>query len=44
MNHGDQPYAVLEKTGGWADKRIVDAFTAYADFLFKTFGDRVITV
>ncbi|XP_034240850.1 myrosinase 1-like [Thrips palmi] len=41
MNHFDYPLSVLVKTGGWVDKRIVDMFTDYADFLFKTFGDRV---
>ena len=42
MNHFDYPMGVLKTTGGWADKRIVSAFTDYADFLFRTFGDRVI--
>ncbi|KAK3931564.1 Cyanidin 3-O-glucoside 7-O-glucosyltransferase (acyl-glucose) [Frankliniella fusca] len=41
MNHFDFPLVTMKKTGGWADERIVKAFTEYADFLFKTFGDRV---
>ncbi|XP_052123861.1 lactase/phlorizin hydrolase-like [Frankliniella occidentalis] len=41
MNHFDYPLATLKKTGGWANKAIVPAFREYADFLFKTFGDRV---
>ncbi|KAE8742663.1 lactase-phlorizin hydrolase-like [Frankliniella occidentalis] len=41
MNHFDYPFATLKKTGGWANKAIVPAFREYADFLFKTFGDKV---
>lgn len=43
MLHYDLPFAVKQKTGGWTDKSIIDAFTEYADFLFENFGDRVIT-
>lgn len=41
MLHFDLPFEVLNKTGGWSDPRIVPAFEEYADFLYKTFGDRV---
>lgn len=43
MLHYDLPFAVKQKTGGWTEEGIIDAFTEYADFLFKNFGDRVIT-
>ncbi|XP_034232398.1 myrosinase 1-like [Thrips palmi] len=41
MNHFDYPLAVMRRTGGWTDPRIVPAFEEYAGFLFRTFGDRV---
>ncbi len=40
MYHWDLPQA-LEDEGGWRTRRIVDDFTAYADFLVRTYGDRV---
>ncbi|XP_019410207.1 PREDICTED: lactase-phlorizin hydrolase [Crocodylus porosus] len=38
--HWDLPQA-LQDLGGWQNDSIVDAFAAYADFCFATFGDRV---
>ncbi len=38
--HWDLP-AVLQETGGWTNRGIVDAFTAYADACFRGLGDRV---
>lgn len=42
MHHFDLPYPVDQATGGWSDPRIVDAFVEYADFLFSTYGSKVI--
>ncbi|KAJ1531384.1 hypothetical protein ONE63_000065 [Megalurothrips usitatus] len=41
MYHFDYPMAVLRANGTWAERTILEPFLAYADFLFKTFGDRV---
>ncbi|XP_077303899.1 lactase/phlorizin hydrolase-like isoform X2 [Lithobates pipiens] len=38
--HFDLPQA-LEDLGGWEDDAVLNAFHSYADFCFKTFGDRV---
>ena len=40
LNHWDLPQA-LQDLGGWTNDSIVDVYTAYADLMFKTFGDRV---
>lgn len=40
MNHWDIPQH-LEDLGGWTNSSMADYFTAYADVLFKHFGDRV---
>lgn len=38
--HWDLPQA-LQDIGGWENSSLVDLFNSYADFCFKTFGDRV---
>lgn len=40
LYHFDLPQA-LEDQGGWLSEAIVEAFDKYAQFCFKTFGDRV---
>ncbi|KAM3331671.1 hypothetical protein ACQJBY_027548 [Aegilops geniculata] len=40
LYHYDLPLA-LEKYGGWLNAKTVELFADYADFCFKTFGDRV---
>jgi len=40
MFHWDLPQA-LEDEGGWRVRPTVDAFASYADFVVKTYGDRV---
>lgn len=40
MYHFDLPYE-LHKQGGWGNRKTIDAFVAYAELLFKTYGDRV---
>lgn len=41
LYHFDLPYALVEKYGGWADRRCALAFERYARVCFKHFGDRV---
>ncbi len=41
MYHFDFPLEAMKKTRGWAFEEVVPLFRDYADFLFKTFGDRV---
>lgn len=40
LNHFDLPQ-VLEDCGGWKSPEIAELFDSYAQFCFKTFGDRV---
>ncbi|TSL34584.1 Cytosolic beta-glucosidase [Bagarius yarrelli] len=40
LNHFDLPQA-LQDRGGWKSPEIADVFDLYAQFCFKTFGDRV---
>ncbi|KAB2001116.1 hypothetical protein ES319_D12G278400v1 [Gossypium barbadense] len=39
--HFDHPQALEDEYGGFSSPKIVDDFVDYADFCFKTFGDRV---
>ncbi|KAL6637073.1 hypothetical protein ACP70R_024645 [Stipagrostis hirtigluma subsp. patula] len=41
LYHYDLPLALEKKYGGWLNEKMVELFTDYADFCFKTFGDRV---
>ncbi|KAL6909523.1 hypothetical protein ACP4OV_001804 [Aristida adscensionis] len=41
LNHYDLPLALQKKYQGWLSPKIVDIFADYADFCFKTFGDRI---
>lgn len=40
LYHWDLPQA-LQDLGGWADRRVVDAFAEYADLVTRRLGDRV---
>nr|DBA19707.1 TPA: hypothetical protein GDO54_015494 [Pyxicephalus adspersus] len=40
LYHFDLPQA-LQDLGGWESNTVLDAFHNYADFCFRTFGDRV---
>ncbi|KAF3455389.1 hypothetical protein FNV43_RR00012 [Rhamnella rubrinervis] len=39
--HWDVPQALEDEYGGFLSSRVVKDYEEYADFLFKTFGDRV---
>ncbi|XP_059649065.1 beta-glucosidase 12-like [Cornus florida] len=39
--HWDIPQALIDEYGGFLSQNIVDDFRNYADFCFRTFGDRV---
>ncbi|XP_078155362.1 beta-glucosidase 7-like [Carex rostrata] len=41
LHHYDLPLALEKKYQGWLSPKIIDAFADYADFCFKTYGDRV---
>ncbi|WOK97506.1 hypothetical protein Cni_G06214 [Canna indica] len=41
LYHFDLPLALQNEYLGWLSPKIVEAFTDYADFCFKHFGDRV---
>ncbi|GMI85539.1 B-S glucosidase 44 [Hibiscus trionum] len=41
LNHYDLPLALQEKYGGYLNRQIVEDYANYAEFCFKTFGDRV---
>ncbi|XP_073490360.1 lactase/phlorizin hydrolase-like [Aquarana catesbeiana] len=40
LYHFDLPQA-LQDLGGWENDAVIEAFNDYADFCFRTFGDRV---
>ena len=40
MYHFDLPYC-LEEKGGWSNRETIDAFTAYAEILFREYGSEV---
>ncbi|EOI6974629.1 glycoside hydrolase family 1 protein [Listeria monocytogenes] len=39
--HFDYPQGLVEEYGGWVSRNSVEDYRAYAEFLFKTYGDRV---
>ncbi|XP_069781008.1 beta-klotho-like [Narcine bancroftii] len=41
LYHWDLPFALQEQYGGWTSESMVDIFNEYAQFCFRTFGDRV---
>lgn len=41
LYHYDMPLALEKKYGGWLNKQVVKDFADYAEFCFKTYGDRV---
>ncbi|KAL6494911.1 Beta-glucosidase 44 [Orobanche gracilis] len=41
LNHYDLPEALQDRYNGWLGRQVVKDFADYAEFCFKTFGDRV---
>ncbi|XP_042057744.1 beta-glucosidase 44-like [Salvia splendens] len=41
LNHYDLPQALEDRYKGWLSQEVVKDFADYAEFCFKTFGDRV---
>jgi beta-glucosidase/6-phospho-beta-glucosidase/beta-galactosidase len=41
LYHWDMPSALELQYQGWLGEEVIKDFTYYADFCFKTFGDRV---
>lgn len=41
IDHFDTPMALIERYGGWRDKRMIDAYIKYCTVLFDRFGDLV---
>ncbi|CAH9061215.1 unnamed protein product [Cuscuta epithymum] len=41
LNHYDLPQALQDRYNGWLHRQVVEDFADYAEFCFKTFGDRV---
>ncbi len=39
--HFDYPQSLVDQYGGWISRQSIEDFHAYAEFLFKTYGDRV---
>lgn len=40
LYHWDLPQALQDK-GGWGNRETIDAFVAYAELMFKEFGDKI---
>ncbi|QGS51468.1 glycoside hydrolase family 1 protein [Spiroplasma tabanidicola] len=41
INHFDLPYPIIEKYGGWVNKKVTDLYLKYAVTIFKEFKDIV---
>lgn len=41
LYHFEYPQGLVEQYGGWLDRRSIDDYVHYAEFCFKTYGDRV---
>nr|XP_027125940.1 beta-glucosidase 44-like isoform X1 [Coffea arabica] len=41
LNHYDLPQALQDRYNGWLGREVAKDFADYAEFCFKTFGDRV---
>ncbi|MFT8394236.1 MAG: glycoside hydrolase family 1 protein [Liquorilactobacillus ghanensis] len=41
LSHYEMPLALTQKYNGWADRRVISAFTHYTETVFKRYGKRV---
>ncbi len=41
IDHFDTPIALIEKYGGWRDRRMIDAYLKYCGFIFDRYKDLV---
>ena len=41
LSHFEMPYALVEKYGGWRDRRLVDLFVRFAATCFERYRDKV---
>ena len=41
ISHFDFPMVLIEKYGGWANRRLIDLYVTYATSLLERYGDRV---
>ena len=41
IDHFDTPIALIERYGGWRDRRMIDAYIKYCRVIFDAFGDLV---
>lgn len=41
LSHFEMPYALVERYGGWRDRRLVELFVRFATTCFERFHDRV---
>ncbi|MBE6115254.1 MAG: glycoside hydrolase family 1 protein [Erysipelotrichaceae bacterium] len=39
--HFEYPQGLIDQYGGWLSRRSIDDYVNYAEFLFRTYGDRV---
>ncbi len=39
--HFDYPQGLIDQYGGWISRKSIDDYVSYAEFLFRTYGDRV---
>lgn len=41
LSHYEMPFHLTQKYGGWADRKLIEFFTRYADIVFNRYKDKV---
>lgn len=41
LSHYEMPFHLTQKYGGWADRKLIEFFTRYADVVFNRYKDKV---
>lgn len=41
LSHFEMPFGLVDRYGGWSDRRLIDFFVRYCDVVFKRFRGRV---